>query len=91
MQATDAKIVKRLEGGMSNYTYVVECQGGLYTYRVPGKFAERFVDRVEEDANIKEVEKLTEAKEKELYSANEKECKHYGGYGSRYPCGVDNF
>ena len=58
LQATDAKIVKRLEGGMSNYTYVVECQGELYTYRVPGKFAERFVDRVEEDANIKEVEKL---------------------------------
>ena len=24
MNATDAKIVKRLEGGMSNYTYVVE-------------------------------------------------------------------
>jgi hypothetical protein len=42
LHATDAKIVKRLEGGMSNYTYVVECQGVMYTYRVPGKFAERF-------------------------------------------------
>ena len=37
MNATDAKILKRLEGGMSNYTYVVECQGIKYTYRVPGK------------------------------------------------------
>jgi len=58
LHATDAKIVKRLEGGMSNYTYVVECQGEQYTYRVPGKFAEKFVDRDEEYANIKEVERL---------------------------------
>ena len=36
LHAHDAKIVMRLEGGMSNYTYVVECQGKKYTYRVPG-------------------------------------------------------
>jgi Predicted choline kinase involved in LPS biosynthesis len=54
----DAKIVKRLEGGMSNYTYVVESQGKKYTYRVPGKYAEKFVDREEEWDNIKEVESL---------------------------------
>ena len=48
----------RLEGGMSNYTYVVECQGKKYTYRVPGKFAEHFVDRDEEWANIQEVDRL---------------------------------
>ena len=58
LQAHDAKIVMRLEGGMSNYTYVVECQGKKYTYRVPGKFAERFVNREEEWANIQEVERL---------------------------------
>lgn len=58
LHATDAKIVKRLEGGMSNYTYVVECQGEQYTYRVPGKFAEKFVNRDEEYANIKEVDRL---------------------------------
>ena len=58
MNSTDAKIVKRLEGGMSNYTYVVECQGVKYTYRVPGKYAERFVDRNEEWDNIQKVEKL---------------------------------
>ena len=58
MNATDAKIVKRLEGGMSNYTYVVECNGVKYTYRVPGKYAERFVDRNEEWDNIQKVEKL---------------------------------
>ena len=58
MNATDAKILKRLEGGMSNYTYVVECQGIKYTYRVPGKFAERFVDRNEEWDNIQKVDKL---------------------------------
>lgn len=54
----NAKIVKRLEGGMSNYTYIVECLGKKYTYRVPGKFAEKFVDRVEEWENIQEVNKL---------------------------------
>ena len=58
LHAQDAKIVMRLEGGMSNYTYVVECQGKKYTYRVPGKFAERFVNRVEEWENIQEVERL---------------------------------
>ena len=58
LHAHDAKIVMRLEGGMSNYTYVVECQGKKYTYRVPGKFAERFVDRVEEWENIQEVDRL---------------------------------
>ena len=58
LHAHDAKIVTRLEGGMSNYTYVVECEGKKYTYRVPGKFAERFVDRDEEWANIQEVERL---------------------------------
>ena len=58
LHAHDAKIVMRLEGGMSNYTYVVECQGKKYTYRVPGKFAEYFVDRDEEWANIQEVDRL---------------------------------
>lgn len=54
----DAKIVKRLEGGMSNYTYVVESGNKKYTYRVPGKFAEKFVDRVDEWHNIQEVNRL---------------------------------
>lgn len=54
----DAKIVKRLEGGMSNYTYVVESGNKKYTYRVPGKFAEKFVDRDDEWANIQEVVRL---------------------------------
>ncbi len=58
MHTFDAKIVKRLEGGMSNYTYVVETAGKNYTYRVPGKFAERFVDRDNEWYNIQEINKL---------------------------------
>lgn len=58
MNADDAKIVKRLEGGMSNYTYVVECQGKQYTYRVPGKYAEKFVNREEEWTNIQKVDCL---------------------------------
>ena len=58
LHAHDTKIVMRLEGGMSNYTYVVESGGKKYTYRVPGKFAEKFVDREEEWANIQEVNRL---------------------------------
>ena len=58
MHTDDAAIVKRLEGGMSNYTYVVETRGKRYTYRVPGKYAEKFVDRVEEWDNIQEVNRL---------------------------------
>ncbi len=58
MNITDSRIVKRLEGGMSNYTYVVECKGRKYTYRVPGKFAEKFVDRDNELINIKKVDAL---------------------------------
>lgn len=58
MHTQDAAIVRRLEGGMSNYTYVVEVRGKRYTYRVPGKYAEKFVDRVEEWDNIQEVNRL---------------------------------
>ncbi len=58
MQTEDSRIVKRLEGGMSNYTYVVECKGRKYTYRVPGKSAEKFVDRDNELINIKKVDSL---------------------------------
>ena len=58
MHTDDTVIVKRLEGGMSNYTYVVETRGKKYTYRVPGKFAEKFVDRVEEWDNIQEINRL---------------------------------
>jgi len=57
LHSDNAQIVNRLEGGMSNYTYVVACEGKKYTYRVPGKYAERFVDRVDEQHNIQEVER----------------------------------
>lgn len=58
LHAEDAHIVTRLEGGMSNYTYVVDCGGKRYTYRVPGKHAERFVNRTVEWHNIQQVEPL---------------------------------
>ncbi len=58
LHTQDTHIVMRLEGGMSNYTYVVETQGKKYTYRVPGKFAEKFVDREDEWHNIQEVNRL---------------------------------
>ena len=54
----DITIVNRLMGGMSNYTYVIDVAGKKYTFRIPGKNAEKFVDRVVEKANIELVESL---------------------------------
>ena len=54
----DSKIVKRLMGGMSNYTYVVSSNDELYTIRFIGEYAEEFVDRKQEALNIKLVEDL---------------------------------
>ena len=58
LQASDVRIIKRLEGGMSNYTYVIAADGKKYTYRVPGKHAEMFVNRVDELAHIEAVKPL---------------------------------
>ena len=52
------EIKHRLMGGMSNYTYVVEVNDTLYTFRIPGKNAEKFVDRTVEQSNIEKVKKL---------------------------------
>lgn len=47
------KFVKRLLGGMSNYTCVIQDEDNkLYTFRFPGKNAENFVDRNEEKFNL---------------------------------------
>ena len=47
------KIVCRLMGGMSNYTYVVNVDDSLYTVRYPGEYCEYFVDRKLEEEGIK--------------------------------------
>lgn len=52
------KILHRLMGGMSNYTYVIEVKSKKYTFRVPGKNAEKFVDRVVEKHNIELINDL---------------------------------
>ena len=54
----DSKIVKRLLGGMSNYTYVVRSNDEDYTIRFLGEYAEEFVDRKQEALNIKLMEGL---------------------------------
>lgn len=58
LKTNDVSIVHRLMGGMSNYTYVVKADNELYTYRIPGEFAEYFVDRHLEIANIQLAETL---------------------------------
>ncbi|MBU1020199.1 MAG: phosphotransferase family protein [Firmicutes bacterium] len=51
-------IVKRLMGGMSNYTYVIQVNGTFYTFRIPGKKAEKFVDRQIEKYHIDLIDDL---------------------------------
>lgn len=55
---SEVNIVHRLMGGMSNYTYVIEVKGKKYTFRIPGKKAEKFVDRIVEKHHIELIEEL---------------------------------
>ena len=55
---SQVEVLKRLEGGMSNYTYVVKVNDQKKVVRIPGENAEKFVDRHLELANIKLVEPL---------------------------------
>ncbi|MBO4667037.1 MAG: phosphotransferase, partial [Bacilli bacterium] len=52
------KILYRLLGGMSNYMYLVEIDGSLYTVRYPGEYCEHFVNRDLEENGIMLFEKL---------------------------------
>jgi thiamine kinase-like enzyme len=52
------QVVERLMGGMSNFTYVIQIKDKKYTFRIPGKNAEKFVDRDIEQDNINLVNQL---------------------------------
>ena len=54
----DIIVEKRLMGGMSNFTYIIEIGSKRYTFRIPGKNADKFVDRTVEKHNIDLVEDL---------------------------------
>jgi len=54
----NVEVIKRLMGGMSNYTYVISVNSKLYTFRIPGKKASKFVERVVEAHHIELVEDL---------------------------------
>jgi RecJ-like exonuclease len=58
MKTENVKVIERLMGGMSNYTYAVSVNGKKYTYRIPGENSDFFVDRLEERENIRKVETL---------------------------------
>ncbi len=59
----EVKIIKRLLGGMSNYTYVVIIDGAKYVIRIPGQYGELFVNRKEEKYNLEQVAKIGLVKE----------------------------
>lgn len=54
----EVEVVERLMGGMSNYTYIIKVKSNLYTFRIPGKKAEKFVDRMVEVYHIGLIEDL---------------------------------
>lgn len=54
----DVSLLERLMGGMSNYTYVIDVKSKKYTFRIPGKNAEKFVERDNEQKNINLVNSL---------------------------------
>lgn len=54
----DINVERRLMGGMSNFTYVIKIKEKLYTFRIPGKKAEKFVDRIIEAHHIALVDSL---------------------------------
>jgi thiamine kinase-like enzyme len=58
LKTENVSIIERLMGGMSNYTYVVNAAGKKFTYRLPGEYADFFVDRVQEKENIRMIETL---------------------------------
>lgn len=58
VEESQVKIDRRLMGGMSNFTYVIEVEGAKYTFRIPGKNASVFVDFAAEKENIKIVDAL---------------------------------
>lgn len=54
----DVKVIKRFMGGMSNFTYLIAVEKKLYTYRIPGKNSEVFINREIEKKNIELIDKL---------------------------------
>ena len=55
IEENDVKIVKRLLGGMSHFTYHIQAKDIDYTIRLIGKAGNLYVDRVEELENIKRI------------------------------------
>ena len=51
-------VESRLMGGMSNLMYLITVKGGKYTFRIPGKNAEVFVNRATELSAINQIESL---------------------------------
>lgn len=54
--SSDFHLVDRLLGGKSNYTYIIKNpQEELFTMRIPGDYADLFIDHQNERKNLKEV------------------------------------
>lgn len=54
----NVKLIKRLEYGMSNYTYIFSVENKKVVFRLPGENSHVFINREYEKYNIEQVEKL---------------------------------
>lgn len=52
------EIKERFSGGMSNYTFLIEKDEELFTYRIPGKNASKLIDRTDEASNLELIKPL---------------------------------
>ncbi len=52
------EVTERLMGGMSNLMYIIKIDGDKFTFRIPGKNANYFVNRDIELKNIKNIDNL---------------------------------
>ncbi len=58
IKSDNVEVVERLMGGMSNYTYIIKIKDKLYTFRIPGKNGDKFVDRDVEKYHIDLIKNL---------------------------------
>ncbi|MFI3329713.1 MAG: choline kinase family protein [bacterium] len=52
------EVINRFSGGMSNYTYLIKVNEQLFTFRIPGKNSEVFINREIEKENLDLITKL---------------------------------
>lgn len=70
VEPKEIKVIERLFGGKSHYTYLIEVLNQKYTIRIIGEGGNLFVDRKTEDKNIKIIDQLDLNNETVYFNVN---------------------